>query len=124
VSTHIRSARGLLCMAVALLLTLPAAAIAIHPAAAVYRGNAEMGKRSATTTFRVVHSHVVDFQLAGLDVQDMLIRADRFAGCNTREAAHPCVKGRFVANDRAQGTVAFGKHGSWHFSARAIGMHR
>jgi hypothetical protein len=124
--TQIRRAHVLFWTGLALLLALlPAGASAIQPADAAYRGDAHMGRRTATATFRVVHSHVVDFQLSGLDLQDMLVRhSGRFNGCTTREAAHPCVEGRFTARDRARGTVAFGKHGLWRFSARAIGTQR
>ena len=73
--TQIRRAHVLFWTGLALLLALlPAGASAIQPADAAYRGDAHMGRRTATATFRVVHSHVVDFQLSGLDVQDTLVR--------------------------------------------------
>lgn len=90
----------------------------------VFRGDARSGHHTSVVTFRVTRRYVVDFQLDRLDVQQMTIHRDEtFSGCNTREAVHPCVRGRLNrSRDRATGSVNFGRHGRWRYSARAIGI--
>ena len=109
-------------VAAALLATLASAGMAA-PSGVPFRGDAHMGKTTSTVSFRVAGGKAVDFQLDGLDVQQMQIgRGGRFTGCNTRAQAHPCVTGTLdLARDRASGTVKFGKQGVWQWSAHAVG---
>lgn len=111
-----RLIRGL---AIAVTTALAPTAGALASEGIAYRGTAHMGSERATVTFRIVGGHVVDFQLAALDVIDMkLSGTNRFSGCNTRAAAHPCVTGRVAAGHRSvRGTVRFGKKHHWTFSA-------
>lgn len=99
-----------------------ATAIAAPPSVA-FRGDAHMGRARAAVFFELAGDQVVDFQLNRFDILQMTVRSDgRFSGCNTREESVPCVSGTFNrARSRATGTLRFGEHGRWAWSAGAVG---
>ncbi len=116
--------RGLVVAAAgALFVSLAGATALAAPPTVIFRGDAHMGKARAQVFFELAGDQVVNFQLNRFDVLQMQIRADgRFSGCNTREEDVPCVSGTFNrARDHARGTLRFGKHGRWTWSASAAG---
>jgi hypothetical protein len=99
------------------------ASAALAASSTPFKGHARSGRRTSDVSFRLTgREGVVNFQLAGLDVEQMTVdRFGHFAGCNTREDAHPCVTGHFDRSRRsATGTLRYGRGGLWTWSADQV----